>query len=226
MLHMYHQDKETSDHQYLKNFEGLVRAIEQQGGTLCQLPALVDSRALQIAAQNGRGNNPSDEDLEIAESQVNEEIKAAYFLSGAYSVRHGSMKADLNNLFLAGNRDAYPKTVADAMRMMEGWRIRNPTSHQQPQKREGSDDGLSFAQAKLDEEELESDNSAAMRASALKSRRKNNKKKKEKVTFDGVDKTRDAAGNQVIPHQSHATAGVCVCLRSSGESRSSPWGGP
>ena len=54
MLHMYHQDKEMSNHQYLKNFEGLVRAIEQQGGTLCQLPALVNSRALQIAAQNGR----------------------------------------------------------------------------------------------------------------------------------------------------------------------------
>ena len=94
MLHMYHQDKETSDHQYLKNFEGLVRAIEQQGGTRCQIPALVDSRALQIAAQNSRGNIPNDEDVEVAESQVNEEVKAAYFLSGAYSVRHGSMKAD------------------------------------------------------------------------------------------------------------------------------------
>ena len=78
MLHLYHQDKETSDHQYLKNFEGLVRAIEQQGGTLCQMPALVDSRALQLAAQNGRVNNvPTDEDVDLAESQVNDEIKAA-----------------------------------------------------------------------------------------------------------------------------------------------------
>ena len=144
MLHLYHQDKETSDHQYLKNFEGLVRAIEQQGGTLCQMPALVDSRALQIAAQNGRVNNvPTDEDVDLAESQVNDEIKAAYFLSGAYFMKHGNMRNDLNNLFLTGNRDAYPKTVADAMRMMEGWRRSNPTSQQQPQKREGNgDNGL------------------------------------------------------------------------------------
>ena len=60
MLHIYHQEQNVSDHQYLKNFEGLVRAIEQQGGTLCQMPAQVHARTLQIAAQNGRANNPNE----------------------------------------------------------------------------------------------------------------------------------------------------------------------
>ena len=121
-------------------------------------------------------------------------------------MKHGNMRNDLNNLFLTGNREAYPKTVADAMRMMEGWRRSNPTSQQQPQKREGNgDDGLSFVQAKLDEQELEDEKPAASQPSALKANQKKNKKKKEKVQFN--DKTKDAAGNSVIPHQSHATAG-------------------
>jgi hypothetical protein len=206
MLHLYHQDKETSDHQYLKNFEGLVRAIEQQGGTLCQMPTLVDSRALRLAAQNGRVNNvPTDDDVDLAESQVNDEIKAAYFLSGAYSMKHGNMRNDLNNMFLTGNRDAYPKTVADAMRMMEGWRRNNPMSQQQPQKQGSGDDGLSFVQTKLDEQELDDEKPAASRPSSLKAEQKKTKKKKEKVRFN--DKTKDAAGNRVVPHQSHATAG-------------------
>ena len=60
-----------------------MRALEEQGGTLCQMPAQVEARALQIAAETGRANNPNDDDKELAESQIDEEIKAAYFLSGA-----------------------------------------------------------------------------------------------------------------------------------------------
>ena len=36
---------------------------------------------------------------------------------------------------------------------------------------------------------------------------KEEQKDKDIVTFDNVDKTKDAAGNEVVPHQSHATAG-------------------
>ena len=46
------------------------------------MPAQVEARALQIAAQNGRANNPSDEDEELAENQVNEEIKPHIFRVG------------------------------------------------------------------------------------------------------------------------------------------------
>ena len=210
MLHIYHQEQNVSDHQYLKNFEGLVRAIEQQGGTLCQMPAQVHARTLQIAAQNGRANNPNEADEEEAEGQINEEIKAAYFLSGAYSVKHGNMKAHLNNLYLTGNRDAYPTTVADAMQLMEGWRLTDHAPRQQQHQRDGGggDDGLSFAQAGLAEEELGEDDEqpATAQNSALKSCRKKNKRKKNKVKFDN-DNTRDAAGNKVISHQSHAMTG-------------------
>ena len=50
------------------------------------MPAHVQARALQIAAQNGRANNPNDTDKEEAESQINEEIKAAYFSSGGMGI--------------------------------------------------------------------------------------------------------------------------------------------
>ena len=151
-LHFYRQGDKEPDHEYLRNFEGLVRALEEQGGTLCRMPAQVEARALQIAAENGRANNPNDDDEELAESQIDEEIKAAYFLSGALRGKHGSMKASLNNLYLTGNRDVYPTNLADAMQLMEGWSLVEQSGKQQPRRDDDDDGGLSFAQAGLEDE--------------------------------------------------------------------------
>jgi len=219
-LHTFYQkmDKEekVDDEKYLREFNGILDALEQQGGTLCQMPGQVEARALQIAGRNNRAGNPNAADQEAALSQINEEIRAAYFLSGAHSHTHGTLKDDLSNLYLAGNKDVYPKSVADAMQLMEGWRLRNaPHTIRRNDGGGGGDDGLSFAQtAEVEDisEDVDSldlqDEPAEENVPALSAgrRRKKKKKKKSKVKFS--DNTKDAAGNDVIPHQSHATSGL------------------
>jgi len=143
-------------------------------------------------------------------------------LSGAYSQKHGTLKTDLSNRYLAGDRDAYPKTVAQAMELMEGWTVSGAPHQQQNRQRndEGGDNGLSFAQVLVEEESPEEEQPleevpTIAAGSALKSRRRNRKNKS--ILKFKIDATKDAAGNVVVPHQlpvvpvipaqSHATSG-------------------
>ena len=119
MIITFYQKNGQSNSEYLKQFEGIYNAIEQQGGTLCTMPRLVEARACQRAAEDGR-NNPNDDDMAAAEEAVKEEIKAAYFLSGANQAMHGALKLNLANSFVQGE-NKYPTTISECIELLESW---------------------------------------------------------------------------------------------------------
>ena len=209
MIITFYQKNGQSNSDYLKQFQGIYNAIEQQGGTLCTMPRVVEARARQLAAEDGR-NDVSDDDMDAAEAAVNEEIKTAYFLSGANQTMHGDLKLDLANSFVKGE-NKYPTTIAACMELLESWEspMRRGQNAQRQQQRGGEAEGVSFAQhGSFDEPKEECEDGAAADkpgGGATPDRipsRRNRRRKKNKVKFE-----QDAAGNPVIPHQSHAMDG-------------------
>ncbi len=126
-LAVEYQGPNTSDAKYAEQFEGIWDSIVEQGGCLTHSPERVAERALEIVARNGRANNPDADNTAQATTEIDEEIKTMWMLSGANNEAHQPLKNFLENSFTAG-QDLYPKTIGDLLSMMQCWRIDKPRS--------------------------------------------------------------------------------------------------
>ena len=99
-----YQKMNESNESYFERFHGMWEALIQQGGSLTNHPGLVQERAQGVA---GHGNPVLQRHSDEAQNQVNEEVKAAFMLSGANLDWHKKLKRHLEVLFTMG-RNEYP----------------------------------------------------------------------------------------------------------------------
>ena len=102
----------------------LAAAIEALGGTVTACPGWEESRAAELAVENGRvdadGNaTPNNDIYSVAASEAKENMEAAAILSGANS-RFNEYKASLDNSYAQGN-DIYPTSAAGAVAAMNSY---------------------------------------------------------------------------------------------------------
>ena len=115
---------------YKENFQGMWDAITQQGGSVTNHPGLIEARALKIAAMNER-NTPNGGDTTLATTNVQDETKACFMLSGAHNLRHKALKDHLENAFtLEDNK--YSLNTTDLLSMMNIFRVSNGKPRERP----------------------------------------------------------------------------------------------
>ena len=157
----FYQHADTSNEDYVEQFEALWETVEQQGGNLTNHPGLIADRALEIAEEVGR-NAALDQDVATATEQIANEMKAAFMLSGAEKNRHKQLKSMLENAFVVEKKDNYPNNTADVLNMMnnfqgvvqpQGNSYTNWQQQRQQQQQRGDDDGVAFIQGADHDEE-------------------------------------------------------------------------
>ncbi len=139
----YQENNETNE-KYFERFNGMWEALIQQGGNLTAHPGLTRDRAQEIA---GAGNAVTQAHMDEAQAQLDEEMKAAFMLSGANSRRHKKLKRHLEDAFTMG-RNEYPANTTALLSMMNSFRgidedrlvPRHAGASDEP------DDGLNFMQ--------------------------------------------------------------------------------
>eukprot|EP00956_Cyclotella_meneghiniana_P042120 scaffold248363_cov77-Cyclotella_meneghiniana.AAC.3 len=145
------QQNETNE-QYKEEFESIWEIVEQFGGSLTNHPELIERRAAEIAALDEPPRDVGevdDDDREMAATEIANEIKASFMLSGAQERRYGGLKLQLENDYTLGN-DRYPKDTEGVLGLMNNYR--DPYQRRQyrtPDDRGGQpkeEDGLQFVQ--------------------------------------------------------------------------------
>mmetsp|Transcript_7008 Transcript_7008/g.15121 ORF Transcript_7008/g.15121 Transcript_7008/m.15121 type:complete len:117 (+) Transcript_7008:813-1163(+) len=108
---------------YKEKFESLWEVIEQFRGSLWNHPKLIDNGAAEIAETAARdtGSAPTEDDIEQAEKEIKEEVKAAFMLSRASNMRYRSLKEHLENAYTRGD-DKYPSDVEALLGMLNNYR--------------------------------------------------------------------------------------------------------
>ena len=106
---------------YKESFEGMWDAIEQQDGCLTKHPGLITVRSLKIVEEKGRADIPVDDNIVLVTTQIQEEVKAAFMLSGAHNMRHKSLKNHLDNYSVLGN-NKFPQNTMECLSMMNNFR--------------------------------------------------------------------------------------------------------
>ena len=104
-----YQKVNESNESYFERFHGMWEALIQQGGSLTHHPGLVQDRAQGIV---GHGNAVLQRHIDEPQSQVYEEMKAAFMLSGANLDRHRKLKRHLEDSFTMGRNEYPPNTTA------------------------------------------------------------------------------------------------------------------
>ena len=156
--------------------------MTKQGGSITHHPGLVKERAEAIASEVGRIGQPNDDDTAQAKTEVANEIKACFMLSGANNGRQEELKNYLENHYAMGS-DKYPRDTSAALTLLNTFR---ETKRHQPRyvKREGDDEGGNFAQAAEKDDDNDGDNAPTekgvqmlMDGSATKRKPKKGRKK-------------------------------------------------
>ena len=145
-----YQKSNESNESYLERFHGMWEALRQQGGSLTNHPGLVRDRAQNIA---GIGNHVTQAHTDEAQAQVDEEMKAAFMLSGANLERHKRLKRHLEDSFTMG-RNEYPTNTTALLSMMNNFRGTEGRAATQRAPDGYDEDGLNFMQGgELDKDE-------------------------------------------------------------------------
>ena len=144
------QDYNESNEKYKERFDGVFDSVIQQGGSVTTHPGLIATRAQAIATAANRVNNiPAPDDTAAATQEIAEEIKACFMLSGANNTRHGKLKNYLENKFICGDPNSYPKTTTEVLSRMNNFRSdqAEPRRHiNRATEDKDDDDGLQFVQ--------------------------------------------------------------------------------
>ena len=233
-LMLYYQQHGQSDVDYYEGFNGMWDAQYEQGSRLGYVPHMIELRADVLAAAAGRAD-PNDDDNELAEEEIGEEMKVCYFISGANSKRHKECKSYLKNEWIVGKRNSYPKTMPDALALLQSYQTSGSINTRAAVANDDQVDGLSYFQEGTEEVDVNEDeeevveegvtmvqNGHHSNTGQAKSRRKRSKKKKKNVSFDeatlnndtkpdGSVKKEDAGGKPPCPHCGSEDHGLVGC---------------
>jgi hypothetical protein len=148
MLCLYVQKAAESNEDYKECFDSLWNALEQQGGSLTHQPGLIRARAIKIATEDGRDENELTEaDNNAAKTQIAEQIKASFMLSGANNGRHQHLKNHLENKYAIMQEDGYPDNTVELVQLMNNFQVENtPWNYFPRQTIPQDEDGINFAQ--------------------------------------------------------------------------------
>jgi hypothetical protein len=115
-------EKETVE-EYARNFKSLWDRVKVFGGSPRIHPELVDVEL------DRRGlTNPNNAQIEAAENEAVEQVKAALLISGADRRKFGKVKDELANNYLLGT-DQYPDTLEKAGRILSNYQSTDVNAH-------------------------------------------------------------------------------------------------
>ena len=124
--------------EYLDQFKSCVDVTKAYGGTPGSHPGLTkDVIAEMIGVDMSTYYSGVTSDQSKAARNIDRERYLAYlFISGACSVRYGSMKRDLHNEYLK-EKDAHPKKFEAALKYMNDYQtLNNPGGYKKPQRKD------------------------------------------------------------------------------------------
>jgi hypothetical protein len=113
-----YQKTNESNKSYFERFHGMWEALRQQGGSLTNHTGLVCDQAQVIA---GIGMAVTQAQIDDAQAHEDEEMKAAFMLSGVNLERHKKLKRHLEDSFIMG-RNEYPTSTTALLSMMNNFR--------------------------------------------------------------------------------------------------------
>ena len=177
-MHTAMQDHKEFNEDWKKKLESMITIVEQFGGSVSNHPGLVNQRALEIAVANGRNANTINEgDVARAREMIDEEIKAAYMISGANNSKFKELKNSLENDYIKG-QDNYPRDMEQALGMLNHFRPNYYGNYRAPRDRDDREkdkDGIQCLQGNK-EEEGETDGAQMMQKKDTKAEKRVNSK--------------------------------------------------
>jgi hypothetical protein len=138
-LYLYSQEKWESVDEYARNQKSLWDTAVAFGASPGVHQKLVND-LLQRAGAAGAAadpDNPTPDELEVAQRIVSEEVQASLLLSGADKGRYEQLRKDLANDYLKG-QDYYPNTMDKAVNLLGNYKVSQTyTRNRTPPRDEG-----------------------------------------------------------------------------------------
>ena len=124
-LFLYSQsDKETVEH-YGRNFRALLEMVEAFRGSPGIHQGMIEAM-LKDPTRMANVGKPTVAEINTAEDDAMEVVKAALLISGADKTRFGRLKDELANNYLLGT-DQYPDTYEKAVRILGNYQTSRPS---------------------------------------------------------------------------------------------------
>ena len=140
-LFLYSQSNKETVEQYGWNFRALWETVEAFGGSPGIHQGMIEAM-LKDPTRVANVGKPTVAEINTAEDNATEAVKAALLISGADKIRFGQLKDELANNYLLGT-DQYPDTYEKAVRILGNYQTSRPGRLHQG---DGTESGLAFIQ--------------------------------------------------------------------------------
>ena len=127
--------------QYGQNFRALWETVEAFGGSPGIHQGMIEAMLKDPTRVTNVGK-PTVTEINAAEDDAMEAVKAALLISGADKLRFRRLKDELANNYLLGT-DQYPDTYEKAVRILGNYQTSRPS---RPYQGDGTESGLAFIQ--------------------------------------------------------------------------------
>ena len=140
-LFLYSQSNKETVEQYGWNFRALWETVEAFRGSLGIHQGMIEAM-LKDPTRMANVGKPTVAEINMAEDDAMEAVKAALLISGADKTRFGRLKDKLANNYLLGT-DQYPDTYEKAVHILGNYQTSRPS---RPYRGDGTESGLAFIQ--------------------------------------------------------------------------------
>ena len=140
-LFLYSQSDKVTVEQYGRNFRALWETVEAFRGSPGIHQGMIEAM-LKDPTRVANVGKPMVAEINMAEDDATEAVKAALLISGADKIRFGRLKDELANNYLLGT-DQYPDTYEKAVRILGNYQTSRPS---RPYRGDGTESGLAFIQ--------------------------------------------------------------------------------